>query len=190
MGIADEGSLGTVVRAERLRQNLDQRDLAARAQVGLSALRRLEAGQGSTLRTVLAVMHALDLPLDVPRRGAAPRRRAASLPSEPTGLTRREERTSWYLHRAVASKLRTGAREQILTIARENLAAMRAGVRGPQAHAWVDEWEKALNGPTSDLIALMLRTDTGGIDLRQVSPFAGALSQDERLAAIRRAVAA
>lgn len=32
--------------------------------------------------------------------------------------------------------------------------------------------------PMPDLIALMLRTDPEGIDLRQVSPVVGALTQD------------
>ena len=114
------------------------------------------------------------------------RRRAPGLPAAPTGLTRREERTSWYLHRAVASRLLTRDRERILAAARTNLGRLRGNVRGPQAHAWLDRWQAALDGTTTDLIALMLDASPQGVDLRQVSPFAGALTQDERLAALRR----
>jgi transcriptional regulator with XRE-family HTH domain len=191
MRIASEGELGRVVRAERLRRDLDQRHVAELAGVGLSALRRLEAGQGSTLRTTFAVLDALDLRVAVPASSeVGPRRRAPGLPASPAGLTRREERTSWHLHRAVAAKLyTTKERERVLRTARANLALLRRNVRGPQAHAWLDRWQEALDGPVVDLMTLMLATTPEGVDMRQVSPFAGALSQDERLAAIRRAAA-
>lgn len=190
MEIRAEADLGRLVRGERLRLGLDQRDVAARAGVGLSALRRLEAGQGTTVRTLLAVLAALGLTVTIPASEAvSTRRRAPGLPASPTGLTRREERTSWFLHRAVAAKLRGPDRDRVLATARTNLPVLRAGVRGPQAHAWLDRWEEALNGPAADLVRLMLDTTPEGVDLRQVSPFAGALTQDERLSAIRRAAA-
>ena len=190
MQITAEDELGLLVRAERLRRGVDQRDVAELAGVGLSAVRRLELGQGSTLRTVLAVLSALNLPMAV--AGSTDgnlRRRAPGLPSAPARLTRREERTSWYLHRAVAGKLRTAESERVLTTARANLDLLRRNVRGPQAQAWLDRWEEALGGSVADLTALLIATTPDGVDLRQVSPFAGALTQDERMAAIRKAAA-
>lgn len=186
-----EEQLGRAVRAERLRRGLDQRDVAVMAGVGLSAVRRLEAGNGSTLRTTFAVLTALGVrtDLDVPDTTPVSRRRAPALPTEPIGLHRREDRTSWHLHRAVAAKLRTPHARAVLDRARDNLPALRANVRGPSAHQWLDQWEHALAGPVPDLIAFMLRTDPEAVDLRQVSPFAGVLSGEERAAAIRRAVA-
>ena len=187
MQIAGGDELGRLLRAERLRRGLDQRHVAELAGVGLSALRRLEAGEGSTLRTTLAVLAALDLSLSVDGHDErVTRRRAPGLPAAPTGLTRPEERASWFLHRGVARRLLTSDRERILAMARTNLGLLRGNVRGPQAHAWLDRWQAALGGPTADLIALMLSPDTEGVDLRQVSPFAGALTQDERLGALRR----
>lgn len=188
MSVRDERDLGAVVRAERLQRNLDQRELAAGAGIALSALRRLEAGDGTTLRTAFAVLRALDLPMEIPHGTAPRRRRAAPLPRTPSGLTRRAERTSWFLHRAVAAKLRSGDHHRVVHTARQNLPALRSNARGPQAQAWLDRWETALDGSTKDLIELMLRTDTEGVDLRQVSPFAGALTTDERVSAIRQAV--
>lgn len=54
-----EMDLGGRLRAYRLMRNIDQATLAARAGVGVSALRSLEAGRGSTVRTLLAVVRAL-----------------------------------------------------------------------------------------------------------------------------------
>ena len=54
-----EAALGSQVRALRLRANLDQQTLAARAGVGLSALKNVESGKGATLKTFIKVMRAL-----------------------------------------------------------------------------------------------------------------------------------
>lgn len=190
MEITDEEQIGELVRTERLRRRIDQRDLAEMSGVSLSAVRRLEVGAGSTVRTALSVLSALDLSVVAPAVTPEPhpaRRRVSPLPTTPTGLHRREERVSWHLHRAVATKLRGRDGRELIARARTKIPQLRGTVRGPLAHEWLDAWEQALDGPTRDLIDTMLRTDTTGIDLRQVSPFAGALTQDERLAAIHRA---
>ena len=54
-----EATLGGQVRALRLRENLDQRALAERAGVGLSALKNVESGKGATLKTFIKVLRAL-----------------------------------------------------------------------------------------------------------------------------------
>jgi transcriptional regulator with XRE-family HTH domain len=54
-----EDLLGEQLRDLRLRQNLDQRELAARAGVALNAVKRLESGQGSTVRSLVRVLRAL-----------------------------------------------------------------------------------------------------------------------------------
>ncbi len=54
-----ELALGEKLRALRLSRDLDQVGLAARAGVSVSALRGLEAGSGSTLRTLVRVARAL-----------------------------------------------------------------------------------------------------------------------------------
>ena len=56
-----------------------------------------------------------------------------------------------------------------------------------QAVGWLDEWQALLDGPPEQLVDVFLGGDEHSVDLRQVSPFAGALSDEERLAAIRRA---
>ncbi|GAA4623117.1 helix-turn-helix domain-containing protein [Cellulomonas oligotrophica] len=183
----DEREIGERVRELRLSRDLDQRDLAEAAGVSVTAVRRLEGGQGSTLRTALAVLAALEAPLrvpEVPTRTA--RRRASSATTAAAVLPRREERVSLELHRAVARKMRRDPAE-VRAKALANLPKVRENVRGTQAAGWVDEWERALRTSTRAVLELALAQDEHGIDLRQVSPFAGVLTQDERMTAIARA---
>ena len=55
-----EAELGQQVRASRLRQNLDQRQLAERAGIGLNAVKHLESGKGATVRSLVQVLRALN----------------------------------------------------------------------------------------------------------------------------------
>jgi transcriptional regulator with XRE-family HTH domain len=55
-----EAELGTHLRALRLRLDLDQRQLAARANVALNAVKNLESGKGATVRSLIRVLRALD----------------------------------------------------------------------------------------------------------------------------------
>ena len=105
-------------------------------------------------------------------------------------LPRREERVSYELHRAVAEKVSEDP-EPVLGKARTNLLRMSARTRGAYGQGWVAEWDELVNGgDISRLVESMLRPDERGIDLRQMTPFAGVLSQEERLVAIHKAARA
>ncbi|MBZ5685419.1 MAG: helix-turn-helix domain-containing protein [Acidobacteriia bacterium] len=52
--------LGHRLRQLRLARNLDQRTVADKAGISLRALSKLENGQGSTLKTFLRTLRALD----------------------------------------------------------------------------------------------------------------------------------
>lgn len=54
-----EANLGDSLRALRLDRNIDQRTLAERAGISLRAVKNLEGGSGSTLKTLMAVLRAL-----------------------------------------------------------------------------------------------------------------------------------
>lgn len=54
-----EQELGYQVRNYRLRLNLNQIDLAEKANVGLSALKNLESGKGATVKTLIKVIRSL-----------------------------------------------------------------------------------------------------------------------------------
>ncbi|QIM16550.1 helix-turn-helix transcriptional regulator [Leucobacter insecticola] len=56
-----EAHIGQQVRRARLEENSSQAQLAERANVALGALKNLEAGRGSTLRTLVRVVRALGL---------------------------------------------------------------------------------------------------------------------------------
>ncbi len=99
---------------------------------------------------------------------------------------RREERVQLELHRALLSKLISDY-EGVRALAMRNLTRSGNVVRGDQAVGWLDEWKALLGGPPERLVDVLLGEDEHSVDLRQVSPFAGALSDDERLAAIGRA---
>ena len=55
-----ETELGRQVRTLRLRQNIDQCELARRAGIALNAVKHLESGQGATLRSLARVLRALN----------------------------------------------------------------------------------------------------------------------------------
>ena len=54
-----ESELGQQLRALRLRQNVDQRQLAQRAGIALNAVKNLEAGRGATLKSLVKVVRTL-----------------------------------------------------------------------------------------------------------------------------------
>lgn len=56
---AYEADLGTKLKALRLVKNIEQRTLAERAGVSVSALKSLENGAGSSLHTLVRVLKAL-----------------------------------------------------------------------------------------------------------------------------------
>lgn len=54
-----EADLGEKLKRMRLNKNLEQKTLAARAGVSVRALRNLESGAGSTVKTLLSIVRAL-----------------------------------------------------------------------------------------------------------------------------------
>lgn len=55
-----EAALGESIRALRLDRNIDQKTLAERAGLSLRAVKNLEGGHGSTLKSLVRVLRALD----------------------------------------------------------------------------------------------------------------------------------
>jgi transcriptional regulator with XRE-family HTH domain len=55
-----EAELGRQIRTLRLRQNLDQQQLAERAGIALNAVKNLESGKGSTLRSMIQALRVLN----------------------------------------------------------------------------------------------------------------------------------
>ena len=55
-----EIELGRQIRTLRLRQDLDQQQLADRAGIALNAVKNLESGKGATLRSLARVLRVLN----------------------------------------------------------------------------------------------------------------------------------
>jgi len=92
---------------------------------------------------------------------------------------RREELRSLWLHRAVAGKVVADPDRAIAT-ARRNIARMRQAE--PRASAWLDAWEGLLASGPEAILDTLTSTSRRAVDLRQNTPFAGLLSERERLA--------
>jgi excisionase family DNA binding protein len=101
-------------------------------------------------------------------------------------MTRDQRRSLWLAH-AVAGKIVTDP-DTYLATARNNLTLLRSTARG-RAVTWVDEWDRLLQRPLHELLDALTSTTTKGRELRQNSPFAGVLSEDERSRVLARFVA-
>ena len=84
------------------------------------------------------------------------------------------------MHRAITTKIESGT-ERVREIAQRNLQVLRAQDTAGNAEPYLDAWEDLISGPVARLIAVMTSTDQAARDLRQASPFAGVLTDEERL---------
>ncbi|MET4144022.1 helix-turn-helix domain-containing protein [Arthrobacter sp. UYCo732] len=99
---------------------------------------------------------------------------------------RREERFPYELHVLLAAKLHQDP-GHLLDLALENISRMRATPRAPIAERWLNRWEAILKLPVVEIEEAMLKDDDEGRDMRQISPFAGALDRNERMIAMKKA---
>lgn len=86
------------------------------------------------------------------------------------------------LHLAVGKKLLR--KPELLDSARSRLQRMR--INSPYAKPYLDRWESLLTGPIEPVLQILSAHDEDAKALRKVSPFAGILSEKERMAVLRR----
>lgn len=158
--------------------------LAARLEAGLSqrALANLAGTSGATiaayeletkeprLSTLRRILEAAGMELEWRCRPAA---------DATTSELTREELRSLALHRVLAARLLADP-DAVMEKARRNLRTMRRANADGSAREWFDEWERRLAGPVAGLVEAMVSHDQSARDLRQVTPFAGVLTDDER----------
>lgn len=161
--------------------------LAARSEAGLSqrALAELAGTSGATiaayergtkeprLSTLRRILEAAGMRLEYRYQPLVSDRGAG-------GLTREEAR-SLAIHRAIAARLAADP-ERVLRRARRNLAVMRRANDDGAADAWFTEWGRRLDGGLASVIEALVSHEQEARDLRQVTPFAGVLSDEERRA--------
>ncbi|ADG73703.1 DNA binding domain protein, excisionase family [Cellulomonas flavigena DSM 20109] len=96
-----------------------------------------------------------------------------------------DQRRSLYLAYAIAGKLVQDP--TLLDVARQNLARMRERHTRGRPAQWLREWQELLDGPLDALLAALTSPSQRSRELRQNSPFAGVLTDAERMAALRAA---
>ena len=105
------------------------------------------------------------------------RRNVEALKTRTDRLSRDERRSLWLAY-VVAGRIATEP-ERTIGDALRHLDKMRPNARG-QAKKWLDEWARLLNGPVDRLLAALTDRSLRGRELRQNSPFAGALTEEPR----------
>jgi transcriptional regulator with XRE-family HTH domain len=158
-----------------------------RRRAGLS-LRALAAASGTSAPTLHAYEHGTKEPsLSVARRITRAAGYDLDLRLAVVGSRARTSDDAFKLEldRFIAEHLITdpGA---VLAVARRNLSRARQE-RPVQEQGWVAEWEHIVEQPLLAIVSLLLADDPESLHLKQTSPFAGVLSQDERLQAMERA---
>lgn len=93
-----------------------------------------------------------------------------------------DQRRSLYLAFATAGKL--VLHPELVELARENLAHMRTRHTRGRPAQWLNQWQRLLDGPLDELLLTLTSPSQRSRELRQNSPFAGVLTEDERLAAL------
>jgi excisionase family DNA binding protein len=97
-------------------------------------------------------------------------------------LTRDQERSLW-LHRVVAGHLALDP-QAVLTLAARNLEHLgQVHPRGMTAQ-WLDQWQKVLDSGEDAVFGILTSPSPHAVELRQNSPFAGVLSDQERAAVL------
>ncbi|MDR1264123.1 MAG: helix-turn-helix domain-containing protein [Propionibacteriaceae bacterium] len=97
-------------------------------------------------------------------------------------LMERTKLRDWLLHRAISRKLSAGLGETDWERMRRNLDQVRAHTQGQPHERNLDRWQRIID--SRDLRALrhvLLDPSTDGIEMREVSPMSGFLTDDERL---------
>lgn len=99
-------------------------------------------------------------------------------------LTREQAKSLW-IHRAVLGPLMVEP-HAVLGAARGNIATWKTRHRrdGMATH-YLELWESILDRGLDEVVATLTGTDARSIELRQNSPFAGVLAEDDRRKALK-----
>ena len=97
----------------------------------------------------------------------------------------RSDRRSWLLNRAVALKMDAVSLDEWRPRIESNINRLRNVVHGEPHEQNLTRWEKLVKaGDVRALKRVMLDVSPDGIAMRNVSPFAGTLTPEERMAAL------
>ncbi|MBO1269245.1 helix-turn-helix domain-containing protein [Arthrobacter cavernae] len=175
MGVDVERLLGQARDLAEASENLRQKQLTA-AHCRQEAILSLHA-VGLSIRDIASRLDCSPAVIHAAIKAARARR---------PHMPRREDRIPFELHVQLGLKLRDDG-VSVRQIARAGIARMRQRPRNPIAVEWIDSWEALLGLPVGQIEAAMLADNPFAAEMRQMSPFAGALTDQERIIAIRKA---
>jgi hypothetical protein len=93
----------------------------------------------------------------------------------------RSERRSWKLHREISRHLDESWLEQWNPVIRENLERLTSQVRGEPHKGNSGLWDQLIiERNLREIRRVLTGLDRQSIEMREVSPFSGVLSEDER----------
>lgn len=100
----------------------------------------------------------------------------------------RTKRRSWLLHRRISEKLgRSGIDEPGWARMQRNLDRVRSNTQGAVHERNLDRWQDIIDQRSlRALHRVLVDTSTDGIEMREVSPMTGFLTEDERLSVLAR----
>ncbi|MFT3971103.1 MAG: helix-turn-helix transcriptional regulator [Micropruina sp.] len=95
----------------------------------------------------------------------------------------RAKRRSWLLHRQISHKLGvSGIDDSGWDRMQRNLDRVRSNTQGSVHERNLDRWQRIIDSrDLRDLQRMLVDTSDEGIEMREVSPMAGFLTEDERL---------
>ena len=93
----------------------------------------------------------------------------------------RSPKRSWELHRRLSTHLTPETLDEWRPIMLRNLQRLREGTRGQPHLRNLERWQRLIqDGDLSGLRRVMTGLDTDAVEMREVSPMRGLLSQQER----------
>ena len=95
----------------------------------------------------------------------------------------RDQLKSLWLHRAVAGRL-VAAPDAVLARATANLERLREVHPAGMTAIWLDRWRDLFRQGIEEVLEKLSSLDAEAMDLRQNSPFAGVLTEEDRLAVL------
>jgi hypothetical protein len=101
----------------------------------------------------------------------------AELPAGGGAVMTRDQLRSWLLGCVVAGRV-VADPDGTRALAQANLARLHQA--HPRAAVWPDQWQRLLDGPLADLLTTLTSPSPAARDLRQNTPFAGVLTDEER----------
>jgi excisionase family DNA binding protein len=138
---------------------------------------------GTSRQHVVDLCESGRLPFQLAGAHRRVRRADVEVPRGRSAVLTRDQRRSLWLHRAVAGKLALDP-DGVRRKARRNLAHLRAVHPDGRVRDDFGLWEALLDGPLDNLFEVLGSRSPRALELRQNTPFAGVLTEEERLRAL------